>query len=84
MRHLIQGIILKSEKKFSISQQSDAIKLLTWFLDNLEREIKQIPDMRNIIDECFRGKIEIYNYKPLSTAQLLSLSPRAHRRSILG
>lgn len=63
---LVQGISLKSNKKFTIGGiQKNPIDLLIWLLNNLEKEYfncfsKEIKI--NIVDQCFRGYIEIHTF----------------------
>ncbi|EDK31265.1 ubiquitin specific protease 39 and snRNP assembly factor (macronuclear) [Tetrahymena thermophila SB210] len=61
---LLQAIVLKSKKKFTINEQSDPIKLLSWLLNNIQSELSN-TNYKNLIDECFKGEVEIHTYTPL-------------------
>jgi len=70
---LLQAITVTSKKAFKIGKQHEAVDFLSWFLNQLERDLNQayahIPGKvtkpaeltgeRNVIHQVFRGEVEV-------------------------
>lgn len=60
---LLQEIALRSSKRFTLTQQSDPVEFLTWFLNNLHRALggskKQTSSPTSIIQSAFQGQLKI-------------------------
>jgi U4/U6.U5 tri-snRNP-associated protein 2 len=57
---LLQEIALRSSKRFTLTQQSDPVDLLTWFLNNLHGMLGgSRKAMSSPIHRCFQGKLRM-------------------------
>src|SRR5271155_5614699 len=58
---LLQEIALRSSKRFSLSQQSDPVDFLSWFLNNLHLTLggSKTKPLSSIIQKTFQGKLSI-------------------------
>ncbi|KPI45510.1 putative mRNA-splicing protein ubp10 [Cyphellophora attinorum] len=58
---LLQEIALRSSKKFTLTQQSDPVEFLSWFLNNLHLTLggSKTKPMSSIIQLAFQGKLRL-------------------------
>jgi U4/U6.U5 tri-snRNP-associated protein 2 len=58
---LLQEIALRSSKKFTLTQQSDPVEFLSWFLNNLHLTLggSKTKPMSSIIQRAFQGKLRL-------------------------
>ncbi|KIW71956.1 hypothetical protein PV04_00182 [Phialophora macrospora] len=57
---LLQEIALRSSKRFTLTQQSDPVELLTWFLNNLHSMLGgSRKALSSPIHRCFQGKLRM-------------------------
>lgn len=58
---LIQEIALRSSKKFTLTQQSDPVEFLSWFLNNLHLALggSKTKPQSSIVQHTFQGKLRI-------------------------
>lgn len=58
---LIQEIALRSSKKFTLTQQSDPVEFLSWFLNNLHTALggSKTKPLSSIIQRTFQGRLRI-------------------------
>lgn len=58
---LIQEIALRSSKKFTLTQQSDPVDFLSWFLNNLHLALggSKSKPQSSIVQHTFQGKLRI-------------------------
>lgn len=58
---LIQEIALRSSKKFTLTQQSDPVEFLSWFLNNLHTALggSKTKPLSSIVQKTFQGKLRI-------------------------
>lgn len=57
---LLQAISIRSDKKYRLDEQSNPLKLLIWFLNNLHQEFLKNKKKSTIINDCFQGQIQIF------------------------
>ncbi|KAL7021400.1 hypothetical protein ACKWTF_011857 [Chironomus riparius] len=61
---MLQAVVLWSNKKFQIIEQSDPIDFLTWFLHELHRQLRGNKNPNSsIINRTFLGEMKIYSRK---------------------
>lgn len=61
---MLQSIVLWSNKRFQIIEQSDPIDFLTWFLHELHRQLRGNKNPNSsIIYKAFQGEMKIYSRK---------------------
>lgn len=61
---MLQAVVLWSNKKFQIIEQSDPIDFLTWFLHELNRQLRGNKNPNSsIINRTFLGEMKIYSRK---------------------
>lgn len=58
---LLQYISILSKKKFNINQQRDPKEFLVWFLNTLDKSLRE--DGESVISKAFQGKIQIQTKK---------------------
>ncbi|KAJ5113332.1 hypothetical protein N7456_001866 [Penicillium angulare] len=62
-QELLQEIALRSSKRFSLSQQSDPVEFLSWFLNNLHLSLggskKPSPTPTSVVHAAFQGRVRI-------------------------
>jgi U4/U6.U5 tri-snRNP-associated protein 2 len=58
---LLQEISLKSNKKFTLTAQSDPVEFLSWFLNNLHLALggSKTKPGSSMIQRCFQGKLKV-------------------------
>lgn len=58
---LIQEIAIRSSKKFTLTQQSDPVEFLSWFLNNLHTALggSKTKPLSSIIQRTFQGRLRI-------------------------
>ncbi|KAI1612294.1 ubiquitin thiolesterase [Exophiala viscosa] len=58
---LLQEIALRSSKKYSLTQQSDPVEFLSWFLNNLHLTLggSKTKSLSSIIQRTFQGKLRV-------------------------
>jgi U4/U6.U5 tri-snRNP-associated protein 2 len=58
---LLQEIALRSSKKFTLTQQSDPVEFLSWFLNNLHLTLggSKTKPLSSIIQRTFQGKLRV-------------------------
>lgn len=58
---LIQEIALRSSKKFTLTQQSDPVEFLSWFLNHLHTALggSKSKPLSSVIQQVFQGKLRI-------------------------
>ncbi|KIX06925.1 uncharacterized protein Z518_04901 [Rhinocladiella mackenziei CBS 650.93] len=58
---LLQEIALRSSKKFTLTQQSDPVEFLSWFLNNLHLTLggSKTKTLSSIIQRTFQGKLRV-------------------------
>ena len=58
---LLQEIALRSSKKFTLTQQSDPVEFLSWFLNNLHLTLggSKTKLLSSIIQKTFQGKLRV-------------------------
>lgn len=61
---MLQSVVLWSNKRFQIIEQSDPIDFLTWFLHELHRQLRgnKKPDS-SVINKTFLGEMKVYSRK---------------------
>ncbi|KAG5673426.1 hypothetical protein PVAND_003474 [Polypedilum vanderplanki] len=61
---MLQAVVLWSNKRFQIIEQSDPIDFLTWFLHELHRQLRGNKNLNSsIINKTFLGEMKIYSRK---------------------
>lgn len=61
---MLQAVVLWSNKKFQIIEQGDPIDFLTWFLNELHRNLRGKKDPNSsIIYKSFLGQMNVYTKK---------------------
>lgn len=58
---LLQEIALRSSKRFTLTQQSDPVEFLSWFLNNLHLSLggSKTKPLSSIIQRTFQGKLRV-------------------------
>ena len=58
---LLQEIALRSSKKFSLTQQSDPVEFLSWFLNNLHLTLggSKTKPLSSVVQRAFQGKLRL-------------------------
>lgn len=58
---LLQEIALRSNKRFNLTEQSDPVDFLSWFLNNLHLAVggSKTKPQSSIIQRCFQGSLKI-------------------------
>jgi U4/U6.U5 tri-snRNP-associated protein 2 len=58
---LLQEIALRSSKKFTLTQQSDPVEFLSWFLNNLHLTLggSKTKPLSSIVQRSFQGKLRL-------------------------
>ncbi|CAG8981003.1 hypothetical protein HYALB_00013323 [Hymenoscyphus albidus] len=58
---LLQEISLRSNKKFTLTAQSDPVDFLSWFLNNLHLSLggSKTKPGTSMIQKCFQGKLKV-------------------------
>jgi U4/U6.U5 tri-snRNP-associated protein 2 len=58
---LLQEIALRSSKKFTLTQQSDPVEFLSWFLHNLHLSLggSKTKPLSSIVQRAFQGKLRL-------------------------
>jgi len=58
---LLQEITLRSSKRFTLSQQSDPVDFLSWFLNNLHLTLggSKTKPLSSIVQRSFQGKLRL-------------------------
>ena len=58
---LLQEIALRSSKKFTLTQQSDPVEFLSWFLNNLHLTLggSKTKPLSSIVQKAFQGKLRL-------------------------
>ncbi|KAI9851690.1 MAG: hypothetical protein M1838_003028 [Thelocarpon superellum] len=58
---LLQEISLRSNKRFTLTQQSDPVDFLSWFLNNLHRALggSKTKPGTSIVQKVFQGKLKV-------------------------
>jgi U4/U6.U5 tri-snRNP-associated protein 2 len=58
---LLQEISLRSNKKFTLTAQSDPVEFLSWFLNNLHLALggSKTKPGSSMIQRCFQGKLKV-------------------------
>lgn len=58
---LLQEIALRSSKRFTLTQQSDPVEFLSWFLNNLHLALggSKTKPLSSIIQRTFQGKLRV-------------------------
>ncbi|KAL2427322.1 putative mRNA-splicing protein ubp10 [Exophiala dermatitidis] len=58
---LLQEIALRSSKRFTLTQQSDPVEFLSWFLNNLHLSLggSKTKPFSSIIQRAFQGKLRV-------------------------
>jgi U4/U6.U5 tri-snRNP-associated protein 2 len=58
---LLQEIALRSSKRFTLTQQSDPVEFLSWFLNNLHLSLggSKTKPLSSIIQRTFQGKLRM-------------------------
>lgn len=61
---MLQAVVLWSSKKFQIIEQGDPIDFLTWFLNELHRNLRGNKNPNSsIINKSFLGEMNVYTKK---------------------
>ncbi|KAI1280905.1 U4/U6.U5 tri-snRNP-associated protein 2 [Halotydeus destructor] len=60
---MLQAVVLCSKKKFQITQQSDPIDFLSWFLNTFHLALNGNRKISSSIIKTFRGSMKIYTRK---------------------
>lgn len=55
---VLQSLILASKGKFKITERTDCVKFLSWFLNTVHSYLKCSGD-RSVISEAFQGELEV-------------------------
>ena len=61
---MLQAVVIGSDKKFTITQQSDAIQFISWFLNSLDKCLMS-HCKKSIIRKVLRGSMRIMSRKVL-------------------
>lgn len=58
---LLQEIALRSSKKFTLTQQSDPVEFLSWFLHNLHLTLggSKTKPLSSVVQRAFQGKLRL-------------------------
>ena len=60
---MLQAVVLCSKKRFQITEQSDPIDFLSWFLNSLHTALNGNKKINSSIVKCFRGSMRVYSRK---------------------
>lgn len=60
---MLQSVVLCSKKRFQITEQSDPIDFLSWFLNSLHQALGGNKKLESSIVSCLRGTMRVYTRK---------------------
>lgn len=72
---MLQAVVLGSNKKFTITEQSDAIQFVSWFLNSLDKSLMN-HCKKSIIRKVLQGSMKIMSRKVLPIG--ISLDEKLH------